>query len=274
MKIYNLIMYIGSLLVLTNCAGTKSINKDNYIFEYVDNQVARVTDDSKCDEIKVYRVKDNFRLKSDDSKLTEQTNYYSLKIDKSDLDSIDFELIETKKSEPKIAKLVLNGLYYTHETDIKDFAKYNKSFKYTEFKLGLQALTIPLKFRAALDDGTFFPAQVETGTNIGFAPTLKYNINPTEKTLGKSENKYSISTGILLNIGATSLKKDSNAPGLQSDRKAGMLSYGTFLMLGFNNINIGYAIGADAVMGEGSDNWKYQNRLWQGVIIGLDILKF
>ena len=85
MKIYNLIMYIGSLLVLTNCAGTKSINKDNYIFEYVDNQVARVTDDSKCDEIKVYRVKDNFRLKSDDSKLTEQTNYYSLKIDKSDL---------------------------------------------------------------------------------------------------------------------------------------------------------------------------------------------
>lgn len=44
-----------------------------------------------------------------------------------------------------------------------------------------------------------------------------------------------------------SLKEATNAPGLKPDRQSASYSYGAVFMLGFNNINFGYAIGRDHV---------------------------
>ncbi|MNY23850.1 hypothetical protein D3C86_1575330 [compost metagenome] len=117
---------------------------------------------------------------------------------------------------------------------------------------------------------------METGVNIGFAPVLKWNLNifnPIKKTMGKTLNSYSINTGLLLNLGATDLSNTGNAPGLETNRKSATFSYGGFVLFGINNINFGYALGWDKVLGSGGSYWIYQNKPWQGIVISLDIIK-
>ncbi|MDB5156420.1 MAG: hypothetical protein JWR50_1127, partial [Mucilaginibacter sp.] len=237
----------------------KTILAGNKIYQYRSSQG---TCDS-LDRLVTYKV-----TKSYQSKITDKTDYYVIATPPVKTDSV-----AQVGFAPKPEKLSLDKVYYNPETNI---AKDDKSFKYLDNKFAIQTLTIPLKFRKALDDGTKYPAQVETGVNIGFAPVYKWNLNifnPTKKYMGKPLNTYSFNLGALLNLGATDLKASTNAPGLKSDRKSGTFTYGTFVMFGINNINFGYAVGWDKVLGEGGASWVYQNKLWQGVVIALDIIK-
>ena len=163
--------------------------------------------------------------------------------------------------------------YYFGEPE---FGKY-KHFKYKTITGGIQAITIPIKIRSALSDKTKYPSLVETGINIGFAPSIKFSSNSfstSKNFLGKNLNIYSLTCGGLLNLGTTDLDSANNAPGLAVNRKALTFSYGGFVLFGFNNINFGYALGWDNVIGTGRKNWVYQGHLWHGIIISLDIVKF
>lgn len=257
------------VIIITGCGQIKHVTQGSYVFRYTDNQSQRLNDSSAEDKFEVFEVPDKFTSKIDD-----KTDYLVIKDDSIIKASKPVKIIPV--SSPIISKIPLNGLIYTSESDPNIPEKYRTSFRYNDFKFAIQTLTIPLKFRKALDDGSKFPAQVETGINIGFAPVLKYNynvFNPSKKIMGKSLNTYSINTGAILNLGATDLKSSSNAPGLKSDRKAGMFTYGIFLMFGVNNINFGYALGVDSIIGEGSEYWVYQNKGWHGLIVALDIIK-
>lgn len=270
MKILNTIGF-GSMvcLFLSSCGEMKYISKGNHVYHYIDNQATRITNPAADDSLFVYRLDAAIKTKIED-----KTDYLILK-NKDAFKSLQ-AIYGIPINPPNVAKVQMNGSYYSTETNIMKFEKYQKSFRYTDWKFAIQTLSIPLKFRKALDDGTKYPQQVETGVNVGFAPVIKYNFNvynPTKKIMGKSLNQYSINTGLILNIGATDLKSASNAPGLKSDRKSPTFTYGTFLMFGVNNINFGYAIGWDKIIGEGHSNWVYQNKLWHGVIIALDIIK-
>jgi hypothetical protein len=264
------ILLITTIAIITaGCGQIKHVTKGSYVFRYTDNQGQRLNDPSAEDKFDIFEIPDKFKSKIDD-----KTDYLVIKTDSIIKASKPIESIPV--SSPNLAKIPLNGLIYSSESDNNIPEKYKTSFRYNDFKFALQTLTIPLKFRNALDDGTKFPDQVETGINIGFAPVIKYNFNvfnPSKKIMGKSLNTYSINTGAILNLGATDLKASSNAPGIKSDRKAGMFTYGVFLMFGVNNINFGYAIGADSIIGEGSEYWVYQNKVWHGLIIALDIIK-
>jgi hypothetical protein len=254
---------------LSSCGEMKRISKGNYVYHYVDNQATRIKNPAADDSLYIYKLETAIKTKIED-----KTDYLILK-NKNAFKSL--QPVDSISINPPVpAKVQMNGSYYSTESDRQEFEKYQKSFHYTDLKFAIQTLSIPLKFRKALDDGTKYPQQVETGVNIGFAPVIKYNFNvynPTKKVMGKSLNQYSINTGLILNIGATDLKSASNAPGLKSDRKSPTFTYGTFLMFGINNINFGYAIGWDKIMGEGHSNWVYQDKLWHGIIIALDIIK-
>lgn len=272
MKALSTILFLGIFsFIFSSCGEMKGICKRNYVFHYIDNQSAR-NDDSVStpyDSLYVYKLKSRIK-----SKIEDKTDYLIIKNNAS---LKQLRPTDSLSIAPPISKKVqMNGSYYSTEPDTKEFEKYQKSFLYTDIKFALQTLSIPLKFRKALDDGTKFPQQVETGISIGFAPVIKYNLNvynPTKKIMGKLLNQYSINTGLMVNIGATDLKSASNAPGLKSDRKSPTFSYGTFLMFGVNNINFGYAIGWDRIIGEGRANWVYQGKLWHGVVVALDIIK-
>jgi hypothetical protein len=159
----------------------------------------------------------------------------------------------------------------------KKFPKDKQHFSYYSGAWGIQALTIPLKFRPAVDDKSKYPNNVETGINVGFAGGFKFTLNDytTRKNIwNKNSVAYSLTTGALMGLGGTSLKAAANAPGISPDRTSPTFTYGGFILFGINNINIGYAAGFDNIMGVGKHYWVYQNKLWQGVIISLDILKF
>lgn|GEM_PF-4353393 len=137
-------------------------------------------------------------------------------------------------------------------------------------------MTIPLKFRRKVNGFLKLPSQVETGINVGITPAIKWSKNvfdPRRKVMGKAINIYSLNTGLLINFGATDLSSTTNAPGLVSDRKAATFTYGGAITFAVNNFHLGYAVGADSIIGEGSTNWLYQNRLWHGFIIGIDFFK-
>lgn len=254
-----LLTLLAGMFAITGCGEKKLILSGNTVYKYRSSQGTK----DSLDRLDIYTITTSYK-----SKITDKTDYYIIAKAPDPKDSSD-----TKGFAPKPEKLSLDNVYYNPETSI---LKDNKSFKYLDSKFAIQTLSIPLKFRKALDDGTKFPTQVETGINIGFAPVYKWNLNifnPTKKYMGKVLNTYSVNLGGLLNLGATDLKTASNAPGLKSDRKSGTFSYGTFVMFGINNINFGYAIGWDKVLGEGGSNWVYQNKMWQGLVVALDIIK-
>ncbi|MET2984801.1 hypothetical protein [Aureibaculum conchae] len=267
-----ILLFVASLFI--SCSPTKKVLKDNYVFQYVDNQDSGPIDITKPrpqDEYRVYKV-----LKTIKTKIGDKTDYLIIKnkdILKSE-NSVLIKTVKVVKSEAK--KIALNNAIYTSESSITDFSEYQESFKYSQFQVALQTLSIPLKFRKRVDNGSMIPNQVETGVNIGLAPVAKLSLNvfnPSEKTMGKNTNQYSINGGLLLNLGATDLKAASSAPGISVDRKAATFTYGTFIMVGVNNFNLGYAIGWDNAIGNDSSKWVYQNKLWHGLVIALDIIK-
>ena len=161
-----------------------------------------------------------------------------------------------------------------------DVGMVPNKFVYTDHKFLLQGLSIPLKIRPALKDRSLkdsFPSQVETGLNVGLAFGVKFsrNIYRSEKNMfGQSTNRVSISSGFFMGTGGADLKKaNTRDPIIQYERKVPMLNPGFFLMLGFNNVNFGYAAGVDYALGRDRKSWLYQGKFWHGISIGLDIIK-
>lgn len=264
------VIYLLSIFAVTvfSCSTEKKmIHKGNTLYTYINNRSSGGIDS-------IGEMKLTERLKA---KIEDKTDYIVISGYKNRpplTDSISVPDTDQRKYVYGKKLYYPEHDYFTKNSD--STPKKQKTFVYSDWSIGLQALTIPIKIRPALRNDTIFPSQVETGFNIGFAPHVKYNIkrfNPDKKFMDKASGTFSVASGLLLGLGATDLKVATNAPGLKSDRKSGVFSYGTFIMFGVNNINIGYAIGGDAVIGEGGKYWKYQGVYWQGVIIALDIIK-
>ena len=174
--------------------------------------------------------------------------------------------------------------YYFPEnvyTTISDTSLTTKSgavpsiIKYRDYKFVLQGMTIPLKFRKAMDT---IPYQAETGVNIGFGAGIKWSYNwyNAEKSfLGQKTNQLSFTPGVLFGLGAVDVKAKTSAPPTFKDRKEPIFSYGGFFMVGLNSINIGFAIGKDKALKDAGDanGWFYHNKTWKGIIVALDIIK-
>jgi len=179
-------------------------------------------------------------------------------------------------SPPDGWKLENVGKWYFPES--KE-APASTKFWYHDERLVFQTLTIPFKIRphlrGSLKDS--FPSVTETGLNLGFAGGYKFSWNrfSTSKNLwGSNTNRLSLTPGIFLSGGAAELKKaNTRDPIIQFERKTATISPGLFFVLGFNNINFGYALGNDFATGPGAKGWLYQGKAWHGVIVALDIIK-
>jgi hypothetical protein len=251
--------WLIALCLLTACMRQK-ISKGNRLLYVKDGG-------EQSNELHRYKV-----LKPFNAEISEQTGY--LKINKT-IGSLKDTVVEegqpiSLKGSEDVDKIGMVFFGDQKEPDLK-------KFEYSSGAFGLQALTIPLKVRPARSLKIDYPTSVETGVNLGFALGYKMtnNVFTTHKNLwGKNSVAYSLTPGALLGIGGTALKAAANAPGLPFDYTAPSFSYGGFVLFGINNISIGYAFGFDHVIGTGGKYWIYQDRLWHGVIISLDILKF
>lgn len=271
MKIFFTFLLSVTSTMFLACRQIKTIHKGNTVYRYIDNQDSRDTDETIYDCIEVY-----YLHKSIKSNIKEETDFLLIE------DDSKLKLLTPNQSfdvKPPIqGRVDLGGAFYTNENFSKKMIKaYDKSFTYNDIRFGLQALNVPLKFRNRVGDGILNPSTIETGVNLGFAPSVKFakNVfNPDSKVMGKNLNQYSMTTGLLFNLGTTDLKKSSNASGILSDRKGATFTFGTFMMFGINNINFGYALGIDNLMGNKGAEWVYNGKVWHGVIVSLDVIKF
>jgi len=255
------------LFILVSCGETKTIFKGNKLYQYVNNQGIP----GKTDQVIEYTVTKKFK-----SKIKDKTDYYQIStvtnqnIAPSDSADIDGAKVGSFSG--------LENIYYAPETKTfisnKQFEK--KSFTYYYGKFALTGMTVPLKFRGGVGNDTLNPPTIETGFNVNFAPSYRLNwssFDPSKKFLGNTLANYSITLGGLIGIGASDLKTKTNAPGLLSDRKSAIFTYGGMVLFGLNSIGIGYAFGFDNVVGTGSKNWVYQNKIWHGITVSVDLIK-
>lgn len=267
MRCLNIAVRCIPLVILFSCGETKTICKGNKVYQYINNQGI----DGKKHQVIEYtinkKIKSKIKDKTDSYQISTVATENILKTDSADIDG-------TKVG----SFLGLENIYYTSET--KTFflnKKYNsKAFKFYYGKFTLTGMTVPLKFRGGVGNDTINPPTIETGFNINFAPSYRFNwssFDPSRKFLGNTLTNYSITVGGLVGVGASDLKVKTNAPGLLSDRKSAIFTYGGMILFGLNSIGIGYAFGLDNVIGTGGKNWIYQNRMWHGITVSVDLIK-
>jgi hypothetical protein len=264
----NIFSYIIALAVVTisSCSTSKLVSKKNKFFELKEIQTEGGSTYS------VLELQPTSSFKAD---VSEKTDYIVI-TPKSK--NITYDTLATIIIDPeKVSSAYIDLIAKKYFPEIKNQQLNISRLNYYDIKFGLQALTIPLKFRKSVGNDTLNPPNVETGVNVGFAPGWKFtkNIYKTSKNyLGKNTTQVAIAIGPHFGVGTADLKKASTAPGLLSDRKRPTFTYGGYLLLGFNNINLGFAFGKDYVIGTGKTNWIYQGKTWTGIIVSLDILKY
>jgi hypothetical protein len=178
-----------------------------------------------------------------------------------------------------------NYYYSTKEGNYK--GENNPFFHYRQWRLYLQGMAIPLKFRKGVDglpaQGTI-PAQpsiskqVEAGPTIALAPGIKHSWNryqSNKNALGLTTTSFSTAIGFLVGLGTVDVddKTTQNKVLAANATKNAIIPLGMHLVVGYNSLNIGAAFGWDLITGPNKESWVYKGKMWTGVIVGLDIIK-
>jgi hypothetical protein len=160
-------------------------------------------------------------------------------------------------------------------------------FYYRQWRVYLQGMAIPLKFRGKIDElpaqGTTpmrpgIPSQVETGPSIALAPGFKHSwsrYRGSKNALGLTTSSFSIAGGGLVGLGTVDVteKTTQNKILATEASKNAIIPLGIHLVVGYNSLNVGVALGWDLITGPHKDDWVYKGKSWTGVIVGLDIIK-
>lgn len=273
MKKIHFILGIFVISSLSSCVNEKYVYGGNTLYE-VQSLPANPdggTPTAETHNLLIHHPSDGFK-----AIISDKGDYLTIKPVKTQ--SFSYNTIPLVQS-PTGWRAEIAGKYYFPETDFDNSAIIPKKLTYFDTKPVLQALTVPLKIRpkipTTLQDS--FPSQAEASFNVGVSFGWKFTHNvykPDKNIFGQNTNRYSFSPGFFLGTGAVDLKKSNTKnPAITFERKAAIVTTGGFFMLGFNNINFGYAFGADFATGTGSKQWLYQGKMWHGIIFAVDILK-
>ena len=152
-----------------------------------------------------------------------------------------------------------------------------ESIHYTDSRIVLQGLSVALKFRPKVTGQDALPSTVESGFNPALAFGYQYRLNrysPQKNAFGNNVLSLGFTGGLFAGVSAIGLKSaNTSGADLEVDRSVPAASLGIFGLVGFDRINIGFAVGFDHAFGNRSDDWLYQNKSWFGVSVGLDLVK-
>jgi hypothetical protein len=266
--------FCSLVLLLASCSTTKkTLVKGSTLYQFsTGNDPANPTP-----SYQKYIVKEH-----KDVRLVDNTTYLVINDDLRE-DTISYSPTGSLTPFQKLTIFTLPG-WKTSDTTIGYFFESEDSlskqkFWYRDGKTILQAATIPIKIRSKIKTaalGDSIPSTTETGFNVGFLFGYKFSWNKfrtTPNAFGSQTAKYSITPGILLSAGAADLSTSSTRPNIVFPRKAAMITFGGSVVFGFNSVNIGYAFGWDHATGLHSSTWLYQGKMWNGIIVSLDLIK-
>lgn len=160
---------------------------------------------------------------------------------------------------------------YFEDTDLEQ----SETLSYSDNKLVFQTLSIPFKIRGKEGD---LPSTVSTNFNAGIAYGYQWNLSKIGPIYNKGDmvgyEKESTSFSLAPFFGLTSvpLTIENTKPDVTVNQTVLGYSIGAAVVFSFNRLNLGLALGIDHGFGNG-ENWIYQDKLWTGIVIGLDLIK-
>lgn len=294
-----LIFFITISILIVSCSSTKSIDITNlskgntlYELEYSEEGESKSI-------VKIYKSKRNAKVKLDLTNENFSLTPYNLED--------DFELVQEMALDKNIGstekKLKLLDKFAT-STDVEsativeldglkglnDPAKAFKSVKlyddldfeksvplrFNENKMVFQTLTIPFKIRGKEGD---LPSTVATNFNAGIAYGYQWNLSQLNPFYGKNNQmvgyeleKLSFALAPFAGLTTVALTAENTEPDININQTVMGFSVGAAGVFSFNRLNLGLAVGIDHGFGRAND-WVYQDKLWTGIVIGLDLIK-
>ena len=157
----------------------------------------------------------------------------------------------------------------------------SRKFRYLEIKPIIQALSIPVKLRFKLNDSTKSTASASFNVGIAYGAKFTHNVykklyyidSARQNVLNHNFKRISFSPGVFLGPTVIDLKAANTYNNIKKDRSTPGLTYGAFFVIGYNEFNLGIALGADRVFGTQEKNWMYNGKMWLGFVFAIDLVK-
>lgn len=213
-----------------------------------------------------YSYPEKFNLKDNQTKKEKKGNLIALIQSKGEAD----------KTIGAIAELDFNLLFEEERLNQDNDFKKSIPLRFNDNKLVFQTLTIPFKIRGKEGD---IPSTVATNFNAGIAYGHQWNLSRAypiygedEKMVGYELEQLSFSLAPFAGLTTVALTAKNTEPDITTDQTVIGLSIGAAGVFSFNRLNLGLALGIDHGFGKAND-WIYQDKLWTGIVIGLDLIK-
>lgn len=180
-----------------------------------------------------------------------------------------------------ILDLKNRGLFASEFSDTiiyKTHFKSGNKFRYSQPSSNLQTLTIPFKLRPKQDGAA---AQITTGINVGFGYAFKksyktylpISFSGTSEPKGYKESEFEIGFMPFMGITSIDLNSKNTNNEVSSDIKVFGLDIGGMITIGLNKLDLGVGFGIDHGLTKSAKNWIYQDQVWYGFAVGLDLIK-
>ncbi|WP_027065557.1 hypothetical protein [Maribacter sp. Hel_I_7] len=203
-------------------------------------------------------------------------NKFSANKTKLGLTGLIDDLALNDRISDELKELSLKPLLNQIETEKDNEFKKSVPIIYSDNKMVFQTLTIPFKIRGKKGE---MPSTVATNFNAGIAYGYQWNLSKVWPIYGKNgsmvgyeKNKITFSLAPFAGLTTVGLTPENTAPDILVNQTVMGYSIGTAGVFSFNKLNLGLAFGLDHGFGN-AENWIYQDKLWTGIVIGLDLIK-
>lgn len=262
------------LMAFSALNNTDELQDENFLKAYVSDDRVRV---------KIREENDGLTISAQDKEEVE-----GLGTDESKFKIKFYSKVKKTANVTDAKKGVNPPNFFFNTSDIKKFEKsLNDGVRYSQTRPYVQIMTMAVKFRKKIEEDKSsnlpaVPPQIESGSGVatlaiagGFKQSW-VNFKGSKNALGFTAVTHSIAGGLLVGLSAADLKAATTRgkiTGSNFETKNLTIPVGVHAVYGFNNINIGFALGQDIILGHNRTEWNYFGKWWKGIIIGLDIIK-
>lgn len=153
------------------------------------------------------------------------------------------------------------------------YPKPSKDMYFRKASFDLDLLTAPFKWRPAKPR---LPAQLNPDFNgnvfVGYRVD-RFRVHGITTPVGIRQRvaHEAVTVGAFGGVGATPLTPWTTNNMITDEYSGAVLTRGLAVMIGFHNHTAGLGVGWDYLTGRDKNIWIYQNEVWYGVTIGVNI---
>ncbi|MVM32478.1 hypothetical protein GO755_20715 [Spirosoma sp. HMF4905] len=146
-------------------------------------------------------------------------------------------------------------------------------FRYHFTSFDMDLVTIPFKYRLAQPG---MVAQLTTNANAAVYLGLRYDQGYQRNVFYHHQQRseirsFSVGIGGLLGLTAATVGPFSTTSQVTDEYEGACLSYGLATIFGYRAVTLGLAVGYDRLLDSNRSLWRYHQKNWFGITIGLNL---